>query len=266
MLDEGREIYGHKVHTITATWKGGDTPRQCTGNPIRVMNANGTLDYLRAHEAEKLMGLPEGHTNLPGASQAQRLKLIGNGMDVRCLRQMLQHFRVRDVPKAEHDTMPPPKWISTVTKDMGRQPLPVQDMAPWLAPGACPQALWASDWQHGMMHPEAVQVLRTAAWGADIRYEGPRTGTVECSNNPSWWAGIAPGVLGTMGSPHGPAFSPRLPHHTGIAVPMGTALEAQCGEPAWGLPGPLTVSFCLPVLKGSFAYILIQHHPVVQQP
>lgn len=66
----------------TLTAKGGDIG----GGSNSLVNAGAVrrLRRLTPLECERLMGLPDGYTDIPGASDSARYKAIGNGMAIPC--------------------------------------------------------------------------------------------------------------------------------------------------------------------------------------
>ena len=94
MLDPGRSAVDDN-RTITASWSRDAVPRQLTHHPFLVRDRHGMTHHLRPHEAERLMGLPAGYTDVCNGEQLPahvRLHHIGNGMDVITLQHILRNF------------------------------------------------------------------------------------------------------------------------------------------------------------------------------
>ena len=182
-------------YTITASWKGGAyEPYQDTTRPYLVVNGDGVQRFLDPDEAEGLMGIPVGGTAAPGMSPQQRLHGIGNGMDIRCLNRLFQHFTAAHCPPeedaiAQHLRHP---WKHVIAPTDGAKPLPVTRIAEWLTGGPCPAAQQDrtskrdSDWDPQAVHPMASYLISEWGRGVDIRYTGPRTRGAEVPNNPSF--------------------------------------------------------------------------------
>ena len=72
----------------TLTAKGGGIG----GGSNSLVNA-GAIRRLTPLECERLMGLPDGYTDIPGASDSARYKAIGNGMAIPCSDYVLSVVR-----------------------------------------------------------------------------------------------------------------------------------------------------------------------------
>ena len=72
----------------TLTAKGGGI----RGGSNSLVNA-GAVRRLTPLECERLMGLPDGYTDIPGASDSARYKAIGNGMAIPCSDYVLSVVR-----------------------------------------------------------------------------------------------------------------------------------------------------------------------------
>ena len=87
----GRPVAG----TIGKSWIG-DPPEAYTNMPVLVRDRKHVEpQHLRPHEAEKLMGWPEGVTCVSGATPAERLRAVGNGWNLHVTRLIFQELRVR---------------------------------------------------------------------------------------------------------------------------------------------------------------------------
>ncbi|RPG35949.1 MAG: hypothetical protein CBB72_005020, partial [Muricauda sp. TMED12] len=99
-MDEGRSLVKHGkeqyIRTICASWSGDpDCPEANTRLPIYVDDENcEELQQLRAHEAEKLMGMPANCTQGEGITNLMRLTCIGNGWDVDIVSMLMCPYRV----------------------------------------------------------------------------------------------------------------------------------------------------------------------------
>ena len=198
MMDAGRTLQRKyradgsacPLPTITATWSEEPHPAQKTAAAVRVHDAVAGLCYLRPDEAERLLGMPAGCTAAPGVSAAQRLTCIGNGWDIRTVARLLSNFRAVPVPPGERGMLQAVPWKATAASDAGKAPLPVVQIAAWLSEGPCPDPVAGSllpAWDESVSHPKASYLLSEWAHGADIRYDGDRSRTHLCENNPSWW-------------------------------------------------------------------------------
>ena len=52
-------------------------------------------------EAEVMLGLPVGFTDVDGLPASKRLHMLGNGIDVNPLTHLLRHLRLGEVPQEE---------------------------------------------------------------------------------------------------------------------------------------------------------------------
>lgn len=146
-MDAGRQlltrvVYDRKVvPTIGKSWCGTDqNPKEQTSTPVWVKDRNSDkLQYLRPHEAEKLLGHAEGVTEGIGIGSLQRLKGLGNGWDMNVVSLLLGflptpnlestsnegedwclQFKAGDRVKVWTDTTTPPAWYEGVIKHVCR--------------------------------------------------------------------------------------------------------------------------------------------------
>jgi site-specific DNA-cytosine methylase len=172
--------------TITATWSPTSPPKQVTYKPFLVMD-KGRPRHLFPDEAERLLGLPTGYTDVAGTPSHTRLHHVGNGMDVHFVRCILRHMRTRAANPAERSIAPAPSWVPGRGQCVGKQPLPVVDIAPWLTSGPCPLAQHGGGWDATMCHPRARYLIEEWAHGVTLRHIGDRSAHKLCENNPSFY-------------------------------------------------------------------------------
>ena len=168
---EGRRLMlNPRAPTITASWRGGDRPVEYTQAPIKVWDPDHTdvpysrmsmwhpeAQYLQPQEAERLMGLPVGYTDVQPCTAADRLKAVGNGIDVRTIKHLLQHARWLPTSPTEAATREPGlrTWASlhSVSDELSKPlQLNAAAMAQWLTPGTCPHDESDKDWQQTAAH------------------------------------------------------------------------------------------------------------------
>ena len=203
VLEGRRLMLNMRAPTITASWRGTDSPWEHTGCPIKVWDpactempfsrmtpAHPEAQYLTSTEAEGLMGLPRGYTDVQPCTEKDRLHAIGNGIDVPTLKHLLQHARWQPTSTTEAATRAPglQAWAPLTTiQDAIAKPLHLnaQAMAEWLTPGKCPSEHAPMDWHVSAAHPTVEKDVMEWAHGADLRYEGDRTREVLAPNSSS---------------------------------------------------------------------------------
>jgi site-specific DNA-cytosine methylase len=186
VLDEGRTLVGGSCPTLTASWyegthheaPGGHDVWEWTRKPIKVWDkARGCECFVRPEEAERLMGLPTGYTAITGVSAVERLRAVGNGVDVRVAMHVMRHFRWAEVHKEEagvreaQDGVWGPPIEEAVHRDLT---LKVGNMVQWLSPGPCPAGVPGVGWDAEMTHPKVEEDIVDWAHGSTLRYEGDR--------------------------------------------------------------------------------------------
>ena len=205
VLDGSRLMLNHRASTITASWK--DTPRgtirEHTRCPIKIWDPEATdipyhrmtpdhpdAQFLRPAEGERLMGLPPTYTDVQPCSPKDRMQAIGNGIDVRTIKHLLQHARWLPTTPEEAATrtagLQPCAPLSTITEAL-QKPLTLnaEAMAAWLTPGPCPADWGAAEWNDAAAHPTVQKDMHEWATGADLRFEGERDQQVLAPNSAS---------------------------------------------------------------------------------
>ena len=220
VLPSGCTMVNKSAPTITASWRlQNGVVVERTRQPLMVWDAAlGMQRHLVPEEAEVLMGLPEGYTAAPGVAGHDRLRAIGNGIDVRVLCQLLRHYRAGPVPQEEMAVRQPRDgcWARPIEEEVtGELTLNAVNMAKWLTPGPCPCPQAAQGWQEAWQHPTVEKDVVEWAHGADLRFEGDRSQEVAAPNCASCytaaeemrktiWDGVAAGHM------FGPYATPPL--------------------------------------------------------
>ena len=91
--------------------------------------------FLRPGEAEALMGLPKGYTDVPGVTQVERMTALGNGVDIHSITHLLRHFRIGSVPVEElRDKKPGDGVFARPIQSEVAEPLTLRadNMSAWL--------------------------------------------------------------------------------------------------------------------------------------
>jgi DNA (cytosine-5)-methyltransferase 3A len=73
----------HKVNCITTK----------KGSLAQIEFQDGSIRYMTVEEAEKAQTLPKGYTNVPGVSQTERWKGIGNGWTIDVISHLLKNLK-----------------------------------------------------------------------------------------------------------------------------------------------------------------------------
>ena len=195
VLDPGRSHEG-RVPTLTASWVGDDvTPKEHTKDPIKVWDsAAGAYSFLRPNEAELLMGLPLGFTEVPALTNKDRLCLLGNGVDLAVVRRVLSQLRWTHACREEAQVRQAADgtWGEPILHAVA-EPLQLnaEAMAEWLTPGECPVTAMTAEWTAAWHHPSVEQDVEEWAHGARLRYEGDREDEVLAPNCASSWQAAA---------------------------------------------------------------------------
>ena len=198
-----RLMLNRRATTITASWRGGDAPFEHTQAPIKVWDPSHTdvqfsnmtewhthAQYLQPEEAERLMGIPTGYTDVQPCTAADRLKAVGNGIDVRTIKHLLQHARWLPTSTVEAGTRPAGlnAWapLTSITKELSTPlQLNAATMVEWLTPGPCPHAEHDRSWIQSASHPTVEVDALEWAQGASLRFEGDRSKQVLAENSKS---------------------------------------------------------------------------------
>ena len=199
VLVEGGTMINRSAPTITASWlrKGTDAqPEEWTRCPLKVRTPGGAERFLKAEEAEALMGLPRGYTAVQGMTPRKRLHMLGNGIDVTTLVHLLRNLRLTDVHPEEvkvRERMDG-EWANPIMEEVDKPlTLNAAAMAEWLTPGPCPGDKFTEDWVADCCHPTVAENVPEWAHGADLRYEGDRLTDVAAPNCASCYT--APGEM-----------------------------------------------------------------------
>ena len=205
VLNGRRLMLNHRASTITASWK--DTPqgtiKEHTRCPIKIWDPEATdvpyhqmtpdhpeAQFLQPTEGERLIGLPPAYTDVQPCSPKDRMHAIGNGIDVRTIKHLLQHARWLPTTPEEAATraagLTPCAPLSTITEAL-KKPLTLnaEAMAAWLTPGPCPAGWGAAEWNDAAAHPTVQKDIQEWATGADLRFEGDRDQQVLAPNSTS---------------------------------------------------------------------------------
>ena len=190
MLDAGRHMLNRELPTVTASWIGGNSPVERTRYPLKVYDQlTGLEDFLRPPEAERLIGLPEGYTDVGDLTAADRCRCVGNGIDVRTLTVLMYNLRWgrEDVGEASARRRTDAAWLPSLREAVRQEPaLCAENMVKWLTPGECPIPEGMGDqWKESWMHPTVRDDVKEWVHGASLRFEGDRSLEVRPPNHAS---------------------------------------------------------------------------------
>ena len=125
------------VPTVCKSWFGNpDSPTESTSTPVEVEDdANPGVNFLRPHEAEKLLGHEFNSTAGTGITALARLKALGNGWDINVVKRLLAYitppgtvensdwclqFSTGDKVKVWCDQSDPPAWNLGVVQSVSK--------------------------------------------------------------------------------------------------------------------------------------------------